>query len=77
LGQAFRIEKSSEYFARRSLRTAVKSFPRQLSIVIGLLFFGSILSINIPLLDPGDVNELNKNINIKISREEILNVLEN
>jgi hypothetical protein len=29
-------------------------------------------SINIPLLDPGDVNELNENINMKISKEEIL-----
>ena len=28
--------------------------------------------INIPLLDPGDVNELNENINMKISKEEIL-----
>jgi hypothetical protein len=27
---------------------------------------------NIPLLDPGDVNELNENINMKISKEEIL-----
>jgi hypothetical protein len=28
--------------------------------------------INIPLLDPGDVNELNENINMKFSKEEIL-----
>jgi hypothetical protein len=28
--------------------------------------------INIPLLDSGDVNELNENINMKISKEEIL-----
>jgi hypothetical protein len=28
--------------------------------------------INIPLLDPGNVNELNENINMKISKEEIL-----
>jgi hypothetical protein len=28
--------------------------------------------LNIPLLDPGDVNELNENINMKISKEEIL-----
>ena len=28
--------------------------------------------INIPLLDPGDVDELNENINMKISKEEIL-----
>ena len=28
--------------------------------------------INIPLIDPGDVNQLNENINMKISKEEIL-----
>ena len=28
--------------------------------------------INIPLLDPGDVNELNEKINMKFSKEEIL-----
>jgi hypothetical protein len=28
--------------------------------------------INIPLLDPGNVNELNENINMNISKEEIL-----
>jgi hypothetical protein len=28
--------------------------------------------INIPLLDPSNVNELNENINMKIAKEEIL-----
>ena len=32
--------------------------------------------INIPLLDPGNVNELNENINMKISKEEILKCIQ-
>ena len=52
----------------------------QLNIPIDKLFeFVKTLSekpdadpINIPLLDPGNVNELNEKINMKISKEEIL-----
>jgi hypothetical protein len=33
--------------------------------------------INKPLLDPCDVNQLNENINIKISKEEILKCIKN
>jgi hypothetical protein len=44
LNYELRINKLSEYLFNRSVNTAVKSLPRQLTIVIGRQFLGSLLS---------------------------------